>query len=458
MGGLELLGRELGVRGGGGVDDEGLGVAHVGQVREELHVVDDLQAGVAAALDAEDDDAAEAVLEDAGRGLVARVVLQAGVAHPADLGVALEELGHGQGVVAVALDAQGQRLDADADELGGVRGERGAKVTQLVGQNARGEGRGGSGIGEDGAVVGGVGLGDGGELARSLLPVELAGVHDSTAERGAVAADPLGQGLDDHRGTILGRTVKVRGGKGVVNEDRHRLLQGVGGRHDGGHVGDVNQRVADGLDVPELGVLLGGGHEGVDVVVLDEGGLDAQVTEGVQEDVPGAAVQGVGGDDVVAGAHDVGEGQDLRGVAGGDGDGALRALDGGHAGGHGVGGGVGQAAVDVAGLGQGKLGGAVLGGVKLEGGGGVDGQGSRAGRGVGRQAGVDLEGVKVLGGVLCEGGIKLKRHDGFSFVVERSCGARRCHAGGLSASSHFGLMILVRLAGRRLNARGQSGA
>ena len=153
VGGLELLGRELGVRGGGGVDDEGLGVTHVGQVREELHVVDDLQAGVAAALDAEDDDAAEAVLEDAGRGLVTRVVLQARVAHPADLGVALEELGHGEGVVAVALNAQGQRLDADANELGCVRGERGAKVTQLVGQDARGEGCGGRGVGEDGAVV-----------------------------------------------------------------------------------------------------------------------------------------------------------------------------------------------------------------------------------------------------------------------------------------------------------------
>ncbi len=113
---------------------------------------------------------------------------------------------------------------------------------------------------------------------------------------------------------------------------------------------------------------------------------------------------------MVAGAHEVGEGENLGRVARGDGHGTGRALDGGDAGGNGVGGGVGQATVDVTGLGQGELGGAVLGGVELECGGGIDRQGSGAGHRVGGEAGVNLQGVEVLAGVLGKSGIKLERH------------------------------------------------
>jgi hypothetical protein len=98
-------------------------------------------------------------------------------------------------------------------------------------------------------------------------------------------------------------------------------------------------------------------------------------------------------------------------VAGGDGDGTGAALDRGHAGGDGVGGGVGQAAVDVARLGEGELRGAVSGVVELERRGGVDRERRGAGGGVGSPAGVDLQGVEVLLGVGCEGGIELECHD-----------------------------------------------
>ena len=97
----------------------------------------------------------------------------------------------------MSLGAQGQRLDADADELGGIGRQRRAEVTQLVGKDTGREGRGGRGVGEDEVVVGGVGLGEGRELAWGLLPVELARIDDGTAQRGAVATDPLGQRLDD---------------------------------------------------------------------------------------------------------------------------------------------------------------------------------------------------------------------------------------------------------------------
>src|SRR5664279_2714707 len=66
---LLLLG-ELRVRGTGGMKNQALGVAHVRQVREELDVVDDLHRRRVAALDAEDDHAAEAILEDLTLSLI----------------------------------------------------------------------------------------------------------------------------------------------------------------------------------------------------------------------------------------------------------------------------------------------------------------------------------------------------------------------------------------------------
>ena len=49
---LLLLRRQLGVCGAGRVDDEGLGIAHIGQVREEFDVPDQLLACFQSALDA----------------------------------------------------------------------------------------------------------------------------------------------------------------------------------------------------------------------------------------------------------------------------------------------------------------------------------------------------------------------------------------------------------------------
>ena len=115
------------------MDDEGLCVAHVGEVREELHVVHHVEAGLTTALDAKDHYAAKAVLEETGSNLVRGVTLEPRVADPRDLGVVLQPLGDGECVVGMALDAQGQGLEADADELRGVRRERGTKVAQLVG-------------------------------------------------------------------------------------------------------------------------------------------------------------------------------------------------------------------------------------------------------------------------------------------------------------------------------------
>lgn len=105
VGGPELLGSQLGVRGGRRMDDEGLGIAHVGEVRKEPRVVDYVQAAPSPALDAKDHDAAKAIVQHARCHLVAGIAFEARIAHPGNLGVALEEAGDIQGVVGVALDA-----------------------------------------------------------------------------------------------------------------------------------------------------------------------------------------------------------------------------------------------------------------------------------------------------------------------------------------------------------------
>ena len=235
-----------------------------------------------------------------------------------------------------------------------------------------------------------------------------------------MAANPLGEGLDHDGRAILGRTIEVRGRKGVIDKDGHRGRQGVGSPDQRRDVRDVHKRVADGLHVPELSLGRGGSDKGVDVVVLDEGGLHAQVTKGVQEDVPGAAVERVRGDYLVARAHQVGKGENLGRVARGNGNGTGTTLDRGHTSCNGVGGGVGQAAVDVTGAGEGELGSAVLGVLELEGSGGVDGKCRRTGGGIGGPAGVDLQGVEVLLGVLGEVGVEFESHDVCSlFLVMR---------------------------------------
>ena len=110
---------------------------------------------------------------------------------------------------------------------------------------------------------------------------------------------------------------------------------------------------------------------------------------------------------------DVGEGENLRRVSRGNGNGGCGALDGGDARGDGVGGGVGQAAVHVARTGQGELGGGVLGIVKLPRGRRVDGKCCGASDRIRRQASVNLQGVEVLLGISSKGGIELERHDRF---------------------------------------------
>ena len=72
-------------------------------------------------------------------------------------------------------------------------------------------------------MIAGVGVSNVAELT-ACLPVELAAVHDDAAQRGAVAADELGGGMDDDICAVLNGTDQVRGAEGIIDDP---LLQPV---------------------------------------------------------------------------------------------------------------------------------------------------------------------------------------------------------------------------------------
>ena len=190
------------------------------------------------------EDAAVAALEVARRGLVGRVGLEARVADPLDLGAVLEPAGDREGVLAVALDAQRQRLEALEEQERVERAERGADVAEPLDAQLEDEREVAEGLAVDDAVVRRIRVGELREAARRR-PVEVAAVDDDAADRRAVAADPLRRRVDDDVGAVLDRLREQRG-EGVVDEDRHAL--GVGHVGDRADVVDVEARVADGLE------------------------------------------------------------------------------------------------------------------------------------------------------------------------------------------------------------------
>src|SRR6266511_2322958 len=300
--GALLLGQgELAVGRRRGVDDERLRVADVGEVGGELHRVDPRLARLEPALDPEGEDRAEAVLEVLARPLVVRVRLEAGVGDPRDLGVVLEPLRERERVLAVALDAEGERLDPLQEEERVERREGRPDVAQPLDARADDE----LDVAErplrpehvvvDEAVVAGRGLREARELA-ARAPVELSGIHDHPADGGAVAADPLRRRLHDDVRAPLDRAAEVAGGpEGVVDDERDLVL--VRELRERLEVGDVVARVADRLDVERLRLRSDRLLPLAEVVLLDELRGDPEARQRHLELVVRAAVELRGGDE-----------------------------------------------------------------------------------------------------------------------------------------------------------------
>ena len=313
---LQLGLAQLGVGGGGGVDHQRFDVGHVGQQGEDGQVVDELVGLGLAALDVKGKDGSAAVGEVLLIQGVVGVVGQAGVVDLLHLGVVLQKLHDLLGVLDVAVQPQGQGLDA-LEQQEGVEGRDGrAGVTQQNRPDVGHEGSGTGGVHEAHAVVAGVRLGDGGILAAGL-PVEGAAVHDDTAQAGAVAADELGGGVDDDVSAVLQGPDQVGGAEGVVDDQGQAVLVGDGG--DGVNVGDVAVGVAQGLQVDGLGVVLDRVLHLGQVVGVHKRRGDAVLGQGVGQQVIGAAVDRLLGNNMLAGAS-----QGLNGVGDGGGTGGSR--------------------------------------------------------------------------------------------------------------------------------------
>ena len=210
-----------------------------------------------------------------------------------------------------------------------------------------------------------------------------------------MAADEFGGGVDYDVRTVLNGPDEIGGAEGVVDDQRQAVLVGDGG--DGINVGDVAVGVAQGLQIDGTGVVLNGVLHLGQVVGVYKGGGHAEVGQGVLQQVIAAAVDGLLGYDVTA----VG-GQGLDGIG-----------DGGGTGGHGQSGhaalqsrnalfkhvlsGVGQAAIDVACVGQTEPGGGMGGVMEHIRGGLIDGDGAGVGGGVGLLlTDVELQGLELI--------------------------------------------------------------
>ena len=174
------------------MDDQRLRVADVGQQAEDLDAVDEPATGLDAAPDAERHDAAEAALQVAGRLAVRGMALETRVAHPGDSVVALQPAGDRERVLAVALDPQRERLEALEEEERVERAQRRTDVAQALDAELEDERERPERLRVADAVVARIGLDEVGLEALAGGPVELAAVDDDAADRGPVAADPLG--------------------------------------------------------------------------------------------------------------------------------------------------------------------------------------------------------------------------------------------------------------------------
>jgi hypothetical protein len=174
----------------------------------------------------------------------------------------------------------------------------------------------------------------------------------------------------------------------------------------GGDLRDVKLGIAERLGVDGAGLFRDELADTFEVVRICKANSNAVLGQGVVKQVLGAAIQGSGGDDFVAGAGKRGKGERFRGLPGSHGEGGGSAFERCNALLEDVGGGVHDPRIDIAEFLEGEEARRVIGAVEDVGGGLVNGHGSRAGGGIGFLAGVDGKGAKVLfGGGLRHGGI-----------------------------------------------------
>ena len=114
-----------------------------------------------------------------------------------------------------------------------------------------------------------------------------------------MAADKLGGRVHHDVCAVLDGTDEVRGAEGVVNDQRQTVLVGDG--CNGVDIRDVAVGVAQRFQIDSLGIGLDGCFHLCKVVGIHKGGVDAELGQGVCQQVVAAAVDGLLCHDVVTG-------------------------------------------------------------------------------------------------------------------------------------------------------------
>lgn len=286
--------RKFGVRGGVRVNHEALHVGNISKQAEDLQAIDELEGFFLTALDVEGENGTAAIREVLLVKFVVRMVREARVAHAGNLRVLGEEFDDLLGVFHVAVQAEGKRLDTLQQEEGVERRnsgtlvaeEDGAHVDHVSGCARRGERN----------TVARVHFGELRELA-GCSPVELAAIHDDTAESRAVATDELGSGMHHNVGTVFKRTNQIRRTEGIVDHQRNLVL--VSNLGDSIDIRDIGMRVAERFDKDKLRVFLDSGFDSLQVMGIYESGFDTKVAERVLQQVESTAVNSALGNHVI---------------------------------------------------------------------------------------------------------------------------------------------------------------
>ena len=176
------------------------------------------------------------------------------------------------GVLRVTLQAQRKSFGALQEQECGKRRDRRAGISEQDCADIHRECSLTCGVCKLHAVIAGVWLGNPRISARSC-PIKGAAVYDDAAECRAVTADEFCRRVNDDVCAVLDRSDKIRSAEGVVNNERKSVSVGdLGERVD---VGDIAVRVAEGLDVDRLGVGLDSRRDLLEVVNVNEGGVNA---------------------------------------------------------------------------------------------------------------------------------------------------------------------------------------
>ena len=135
-------------------------------------------------------------------------------------------------------------------------------------------------------------------LARRMrFPIEIAAIDHRAADRGAVPADVFRRRIHHHRGAMLERLHQDRRRR-VVHDQRNAEL--APDRRDFRDRERDQLRIGQRLRIVGARAVIRGARKRFRIGGIDEARLDAQILQRIREQVPGAAIQVGGADDVVA--------------------------------------------------------------------------------------------------------------------------------------------------------------